>query len=83
MNSYPPTFKQALIEFTNYVHISRADTTVDKEKLCDGVTRRLSIILGKLVSAPTGESFTIFTAEPSARDTKSKGLQAPIAGPKL
>ena len=62
MNSYPPTFKEALLEFTNFIHTAKTDATIDKEKLCDGVQRRLSLIIGKMVSAPTGESFAIFNS---------------------
>ena len=87
MNSYPPTFKQALVEFANYIHTSQADPAVDKEKLCEGVQRRLSIIIGKFVSAPTGESFAIFANEqppqqpPSRPPCKGKPATAPPAGP--
>ncbi len=66
MNSYPPTFKSALLEFTNYVHSAKTDTTIDKERLIEAVQRRLSVIIGKLVSAPTGESFSIFAHEANA-----------------
>lgn len=63
MNSYPPTFKSALLEFTNYVHAAKTDPTIDKDRLIEAVQRRLSVIIGKLVSAPTGESFSIFAHE--------------------
>ncbi len=82
MNSYPPTFKQALVEFTNYVHTAQTDATIDKEKLCDGVQRRLSIIIGKFVSAPTGESFSIFTKEPQKPPPKDATISTKPCSPR-
>jgi hypothetical protein len=60
---YPPTFLEALTDCTKYLDRATRDEEITKKHLIDGMNMRLSIIIGKMVSAPTGESFSIFNRE--------------------
>lgn len=61
--AYPPNFLQSLLEFSNFVEASKCREDVTKEELIKSVEMRLSNLIGKAVSAPTGGSFSIFNRE--------------------
>ena len=60
--AYPPNFLQTLLEFSNFVEACKCNN-ISKEELISSVERRLSNLIGKAVSAPTGGSFSIFNRE--------------------
>ena len=60
--AYPPNFLQALLEASNVLETSKSNTTT-KEELIQSMEARLSLLIGKAVSAPTGGSFSIFNKE--------------------
>ena len=62
--TYPPNFLQTLLEFSNFVEASKSND-ISKEELIKSIEMRLSNLVGKAVSAPTGGSFSIFNREES------------------
>jgi hypothetical protein len=60
--TYPPTFFQSLLETTAYLRSAKGDDSIDKLKLCESMENRLSVLIGKVVTASTGESFRVFQA---------------------
>jgi hypothetical protein len=60
--AYPPNFLQTLLEFSNFVEASKS-SGISKEELISSVEMRLSNLIGKAVSAPTGGSFSVFNRE--------------------
>ena len=60
--SYPPNFLQTLLEFSNFVEACKS-SDITKEELIKSVEMRLSNLIGKAVSAPTGGSFSIFNRD--------------------
>jgi len=58
--SYPPNFLGSLLETSNYIDAASKNPEISKEDVCKDMETRISILLGKMVSAPTGESFSIF-----------------------
>ncbi len=60
--TYPPNFLQTLLEFSNFIESSKS-SDISKEELIKSVEMRLSNLVGKAVSAPTGGSFSIFNRE--------------------
>ena len=60
--TYPPNFIQTLLEFSNFIESSKS-SDISKEELIKSVEMRLSNLVGKAVSAPTGGSFSIFNRE--------------------
>ena len=59
-NSYPPNFLGALLEASNYIDSASRNPEITKEDLCKSMETRISILLGKMVAAPTGGSFSVF-----------------------
>lgn len=57
---YPPNFLQALLETSNYLESCRSNDGISKEELIHSMENRISLLIGKAVSAPTGASFSIF-----------------------
>jgi hypothetical protein len=60
--TYPPNFLQTLLEFSNFVEASKS-SGISKEELISSVEMRLSNLIGKAVSTPTGGSFSVFNRE--------------------
>ena len=60
--AYPPNFLQALLEASNFLE-SCKESDISKEELINSMENRLSLLIGKSVSAPTGGSFAIFNKE--------------------
>ena len=60
MQSYPPTFLGALLEATNFLNRASTDESMSKADVCASMETRLSLLVGKMVSAPTGASFAVF-----------------------
>jgi hypothetical protein len=60
MQSYPPTFLDALLEATNFLNRASTDESMTKADLCASMETRLSLLVGKMVAAPTGASFVVF-----------------------
>jgi hypothetical protein len=69
MQSYPPTFIDALLEATNFLSRAMADEGVSKADVCASMETRLSLLVGKMVSAPTGAAFAIFNDDSHAPQT--------------
>ena len=77
MTSYPPTFFQALLEATAFLRSSRDDQSITKLKLCESMEKQLSLIISKLVTAPTGEFFRVF--EQSESESGRSPARAAVA----
>lgn len=60
MQSYPPTFLDALLEATNFLSRASSDESMTKADICASMETRLSLLVGKMVTAPTGASFAVF-----------------------
>lgn len=60
--AYPPNFLQALLEASNFLHSCRT-SDISKEELIESMDNRISLLIGKAVSAPTGASFAIFNRD--------------------
>lgn len=60
--SYPPNFLQALLETSNFLESCKT-SDISKEELIHSMENRISLLIGKAVSAPTGASFSIFNKE--------------------
>ena len=60
MPTYPPNLLQALLDTTAYLRSAQEDDSVSKADLCKSMTYRLSLVVGKLVTAPTGDTFSVF-----------------------
>jgi hypothetical protein len=58
--TYPPNFLGALLETSNYLDSASKNSEISKEDLCKSMESRISILLGKMVAAPTGDSFAVF-----------------------
>jgi hypothetical protein len=63
MQSYPPTFLDALLEATNFLSRASADDSVSKADICASMETRLSLLVGKMVATPTGASFAVFNSD--------------------
>jgi len=61
MQCYPPTFLDALLEATNFLDRASKDESVTKADICASMETRLSLLVGKMVAAPTGGSFAVFS----------------------
>ena len=60
--AYPPNFLQALIEASNFIESCKS-SDISKEELIKSTENRLSLLIGKCVSAPLGGSFSIFNKD--------------------
>lgn len=60
--AYPPNFLQALLEASNFLEGCKT-SEISKEELIKSMETRLSLLIGKSVSAPTGGSFSIFNKD--------------------
>jgi hypothetical protein len=60
--SYPPNFLQALLEFSSFIEASKS-SGITQEELVKSVEMRISNLIGKAVSSPTGGSFSVFNRE--------------------
>ena len=69
MQSYPPTFLDALLEATNFLNRALSDESMTKADVCASMETRLSLLVGKMVSAPTGASFAVFNNNPAQTPT--------------
>ena len=74
MQSYPPTFLGALLEATNFLHRASTDESMSKADVCASMETRLSLLVGKMVSAPTGASFAVFNNDRAAGAGTSETL---------
>ena len=63
MASYPPNLLQALLETTAFLKSSQEDESVTKNDLCKSMTYRLSMIISKVVTSPTGDAFSVFQGD--------------------
>ena len=71
MKSYPPTFLDALLEATNFLNRASRDESMTKADICASMETRLSLLVGKMVTAPTGASFAVFNRD--TQQSKSTG----------
>lgn len=60
--AYPPNFLQALLETSNFLESCKT-SEITKEELIHSMENRISLLIGKTVSAPTGASFSIFNRD--------------------
>lgn len=60
--AYPPNFLQALLEASNFLEACKTNE-LSREELISSMENRLSLLIGKAVSAPMGASFSIFNKE--------------------
>jgi hypothetical protein len=60
--TYPPNFLQALLEASNFLDSCKS-SDISKEELIKSMESRISLLIGKSVSAPMGGSFSIFNKE--------------------
>ena len=60
--AYPPNFLQALLEASNFLETSKA-SDISKDELIKSMENRLSLLIGKSISAPTGASFSVFNKD--------------------
>lgn len=60
--AYPPNFLQALLEASNFLESCKT-SEISKEELILSMENRMSLLIGKAVSAPTGASFSVFNKE--------------------
>jgi hypothetical protein len=60
--AYPPNFFQALIEASNFLESCKS-SDIPKEELIKSMENRLSLLIGKCVSAPMGGTFSIFNKD--------------------
>lgn len=58
--TYPPNFLGALLETSNYLDAAAKNQEISKEEICKSMESRISLLLGKMIAAPTGGSFTVF-----------------------
>ncbi len=73
--AYPPNFLQSLLEFSNFIEASKT-TDTPKEELLKSIEMRLSNLIGKAVSAPTGQSFSVFNRDtPCPNDSCAKNQE--------
>jgi hypothetical protein len=63
MASYPPNLLQALLDATAFLKTAEEDESVTKAGLCKSMTYRLSMIISKVVTTPTGDAFSVFQGE--------------------
>lgn len=59
-STYPQNFLGTLLETSNYLDAAAKNPEISKEEVCKSMESRISILLGKMVAAPTGSSFTVF-----------------------
>ena len=59
-SAFPPNFLGALLETSNYLDAAAKNPEISKEEICKSMESRVSLLLGKMVSAPTGGSFSVF-----------------------
>jgi hypothetical protein len=67
MSNSPPTFLESLMDATNYLDAASRNDEISKEDLIKSMETKLSIIIGKMVAAPTGDMFNIFKREDEER----------------
>jgi hypothetical protein len=60
--AYPPNFLQALLETSNFLDACKT-SEISKEELIQSMENRVSLLIGKTVSAPTGASFSVFNRD--------------------
>jgi hypothetical protein len=60
--AYPPNFLQALLEASNFIESCKS-SDISKEELIKSMENRISLLIGKSVSAPMGGSFSIFNKD--------------------
>ena len=60
--AYPPNFLQALLEASNFLETSKV-SDISKDELIKSMENRLSLLIGKSISAPTGASFSVFNKD--------------------
>lgn len=60
---YPKTFFDALRDGVDFVEECRRSDAVSKEDALDGMERRLSFMLTKMLAAPTATSYSVFRAD--------------------
>ena len=72
MQSYPPTFLEALLEATNFLDRASTDEGMTKADVCASMETRLSLLVGKMVAAPTGASFAVFNSGSEAPQPQSQ-----------
>ena len=76
MTCYPPNFLEALLEASNFLDSASKNST-SKEEICLSMERRLSLLIGKAVSAPTGSSFAIFNQDTKKTEPQELASCAP------
>ena len=57
---YPKNFVEALLEASNFIESASTDDAMTKEELIKSMENRISLLIAKAVTAPTGGSFSIF-----------------------
>ena len=60
---YPKNFIQALLETSNFIESASIDEAITKEELIKSMENRISLLIAKAVTAPTGGSFSIFNSD--------------------
>lgn len=56
----PPTLLESVLECTAHIEELRANTERSKEEVLDAWERRMALLLGKIVAAPTCTSFCLW-----------------------
>lgn len=56
----PPTLLEALLECTAYIEELRVNPERTKEDVLDAWERRMGLVIGRLVAAPTCTSFCLW-----------------------
>ena len=56
----PPTLLEALLECTAYIEEMRVNPERTKEDVLDAWERRMGLVIGRLVAAPTCTSFCLW-----------------------
>ena len=59
----PRNFFESLRGCVAYLQRCRADPGMSKDDVIDGIEERVSVMLGKALSAPTATSFCVFRLE--------------------
>jgi len=56
----PPTLLETMLESTRQIEALRVNAEASKEDVLDAWERRMSLLIGKLVAAPTCTSFCLW-----------------------
>lgn len=56
----PPTLLEALLECTAHIEELRVNTERSKDDVLDAWERRMAVVIGRLVAAPTCTSFCLW-----------------------